>query len=602
MFEVTARSWTRPLAAVAGAAIGLLALGTDAASASTTGANDTGSYIVVLKESAGSTRTAAAQDTTDFGIEVTSVYASIDGYAAEMTGTERARLLADPTVAAVLPDQALRISGQVVPSGVQRIFATNNANIDADGIDDIRTDVDVAVIDTGVTAQADLNLVQAIDCTSGVCAPTTAPDDNGHGSHVAGTIGAIDNQVGVVGVAPGARIHSIKVCDARGTCNSSGVLAAIDWVTNHSDTIEIANMSLGGPDTVDSPVNRAIAASTDAGVLYVVAAGNNAQNAAAFAPANSPDAVTVSALADSDGRPGKQGGLTTCRRESDDNTATFSNFGADIDIAAPGVCILSTWKDGTLKTMSGTSMAAPHVAGAAALLASGPRDPQNRTDAEAIRARLLQTGNKDWTDSSPDTIQEPLLDVHDQEIFPEAVTVHSDNLESTTGGWVINATRTDTATSGRWQRAVPQSTRHANVNLQLATTTSGVTDLVTGATAGTNANTGDIDGGVTSTRSGTITVPNFARTTLSLDSYIAHLANTSSADFLRVTVVSNTQRAIALNKTGRVGIVQPANWTTNTFDLTSFAGQQVRILIEAADGGRENLFEAGIDNIQITQH
>jgi subtilisin family serine protease len=602
MFEVTASTWIRPLAAVAGAAIGFLALGTDVAGASTSGANDTGSYIVVLEETAGSASTAAAQDTHDFGIEVKSVYSSIDGYAAEMTGAERARLLTDPTVAAVLPDRALRISGQVVPSGVQRIFATNNANIDADGIDDIRTDVDVAVIDTGVTAQADLNLVEAIDCTSGTCAPTTAPDDNGHGSHVAGTIGAIDNQVGVVGVAPGARIHSIKVCDARGACNSSGVLAAIDWVTAHSDTIEVANMSLGGPDAVDSPVNRAIAASTDAGVLYVVAAGNNAQDAAAYAPANSPDAVTVSALADSDGRPGKQGGLTTCRRESDDNTATFSNYGTVVDIAAPGVCILSTWKDGTVKAMSGTSMAAPHVAGAAALLASGPRDPQNRADVEAIRARLLETGNEDWTDSSPDTVQEPLLDVHDQEIFPEAVTVHSDDLESTTGGWVVNATRTDTATTGRWQRAVPQGTRQGNVTLQSAITTSGVTDLVTGAAAGANATTGDIDGGVTSTRSGAITVPSFGRTTLSLDWYVAHLADTSSADFLRVTVVSDTQRAVVVNKTGRVGIVQPANWTTSSFDLSSFAGQQVRILVEAADGGRDNLFEAGVEDIQIVQH
>jgi subtilisin family serine protease len=326
-----------------------------------------------------------------------------------MTGAERARLLTDPTIAAVLPDQALRISGQVVPSGVQRIFATNNANIDVDGIDDIRTDVDVAVLDTGVTAQADLNLVEAVDCTSGTCVATTAPDDNGHGSHVAGTIGAIDNQVGVVGVAPGARIHSIKVCDAKGRCANSAVLAAVDYVTAHADVIEVANMSLGSPGP-NRPLDDAIALSVDAGVIHVVAAGNSNRDARDYSPASSPDAITVSALSDTDGRPGQAGPI--CGRNSDDTAANFSNYGPAIDITAPGVCILSTWHDGTLKNMSGTSMAAPHVAGAAALLASGTHDPTNRTDVETIRHQLLETGNTDWYESSPDQIQEPLLDLH----------------------------------------------------------------------------------------------------------------------------------------------------------------------------------------------
>jgi hypothetical protein len=149
---------------------------------------------------------------------------------------------------------------------------------------------------------------------------------------------------------------------------------------------------------------------------------------------------------------------------------------------------------------------------------------------------------------------------------------------------------------------VPQATRQDSITLQLATTTSGITDLVTGAAAGTTASTGDIDGGTTSARSGTITIPSHGRPTLSLDWYVTHLANTSSADHLRVTVISDTQRALVINKTGRVGITQPAHWTTSTYDLTNFTGQQVRILIEAADNGRENLFEAGVDDIEVVQH
>jgi subtilisin family serine protease len=598
-------SWARPLAAATAAAMAFLALGTDpagASSSSATGSDTTGTYIVMLADPAGSVRTAAIDDSADYGVEVKGIYShSIDGYVAEMTADERARLLQDPGVVAVLPDQTLRISGQVIPTGVQRIFATTNANVDIDGIDDNRINADVAVIDTGVTPQADLNVVASVDCSTGSCVETAASDDNGHGSHVAGTIGAIDNSVGVVGVAPGVRVHSLKVCNSLGECPTSGVLAAIDYVTAHADTIEVANLSLGGPGTVDSPLNQAIAGSTDAGVAYVVAAGNNAQDASAYAPANSPDAIAVSALSDSDGKPGKLGGQPTCRRESDDNAATFSNYGSVVDIAAPGVCVLSTWKDGTLKTMSGTSMAAPHVAGAAALLASGPRDPKDRADVDAIRARLLETGNTDWTDGSPDGIKEPLLDVSNQSLFPAPMTVLNDTLETTAGGWVVNAGRTDTATAGKFQRAVPQATRQGATALQLGTTTSGTFDLVTGAAAGRNASTGDIDGGVTSVRSGAIALPAGGKLTLSLRSYIAHLAATSSADYLRVTVVAGTQRTVVVNRKGTLGVNLAGTWTTSSLDLTPFAGQTVRILVEAADGGRDNLFEAGVDDILITQ-
>jgi subtilisin family serine protease len=374
-------------------------------------ADRTERYIVVLRDSAGSARTAAIEDGNEFGVEVKGVYShSITGYVAEMTDEERARLAADPDVAYMEPDGTMEIAGQVVPTGVARVDATTNANLDIDGIDDRRIDVDVAVIDTGVAPQPDLNVVESVDCTTGTCLPG-GTDDNGHGSHVAGTIGAIDNQIGVVGVAPGARIHSIKVCDAKGRCANSAVLAAVDYVTAHADVIEVANMSLGSPGP-NRPLDDAIALSVDAGVIHVVAAGNSNRDARDYSPASSPDAITVSALSDSDGTPGGTGGIQACRPDSDDTAAVFSNYGPAIDITAPGVCILSTWHDGTLKNMSGTSMAAPHVAGAAALLASGTHDPTNRTDVETLRPQLLETGNTDWYESSPDQIQEPLLDLH----------------------------------------------------------------------------------------------------------------------------------------------------------------------------------------------
>jgi subtilisin family serine protease len=178
-------------------------------------------------------------------------------------------------------------------------------------------------------------------------------------------------------------------------------------------------------------MDQAIARSVDAGVVYAVAAGNDDKDASGFSPANHPDVITVSALADFDGLAGG-GAAPTCRTDEDDTLANFSNWGSRIEIAAPGVCILSTWKGGTYNTISGTSMASPHVAGAAALLASGTNDPANETDVFAIRDTLMRTGNLDWTDDSGDGIKEPLLDVRNALVYAPAMV-------STGGGGTTNS-------------------------------------------------------------------------------------------------------------------------------------------------------------------
>jgi subtilisin len=326
------------------------------------------------------------------------------------------QIAADPNVAFVEANQEWSIDAQVIPTGLSRIFADTNPNLSINGVHDFTVDADVAVIDTGIDLDhPELNVVAAINCTlsgpsEGTCAGVK-DDGHGHGSHVAGIIGARDNTAGVVGVAPGVRLWAVKVLTNYGSGTTAQIIAGIDYVAAHADAIEVANMSLGG--TGESvAMDLAISNAVDAGVTFVLSAGNSNIDVNNYHPAGNPDAITVSALADYDGLPG---GLAapTCYADIDDTRANFSNYGAGVDIAAPGVCIYSTYMNGGYATMSGTSQAAPYVTGAAALLAS---TNLYATPAD-IKAQLIATGNFDWVDDSPDGILEPLLDVSDTTIY-----------------------------------------------------------------------------------------------------------------------------------------------------------------------------------------
>jgi subtilisin len=254
-----------------------------------------------------------------------------------------------------------------------------------------------------------LNVYKQVKFTS----EASLDDKNGHGTHVAGTIGALDNNAGVVGVAPGARIWSVKVLNAQGSGNMSDIIAGIDYVTANASSIEVANMSLGCECT-SAALNTAISKAVAAGVTIVVAAGNSAKDSTTYSPANHPDAITVSAIADFNGLAGG-GAASTCYSDVDDTFANFSNFGAPVDIAAPGVCINSTWKGSAYKSISGTSMASPHVAGAAALYIAKNGKPTNATGVANVRSGLIgagvsQTGTGGFI-GDPDSSHEPLLNV-----------------------------------------------------------------------------------------------------------------------------------------------------------------------------------------------
>lgn len=384
-------------------------------------------YIVVMHGPPGAARAeanhaAAADLARAYGLTAERTYGTaIVGFAARVPAGRLAALQRDPRVAYVETDDPVTIFAQTVPTGVRRIFADTNVNIGIDGVDDWRVDVDVAVIDTGIDFEhPDLNVVGGVKCSGGwpwnsKCV-SGGDDDHYHGTHVAGTIGAIDNGTGVVGVAPGARLWAVKVLDSRGSGYTSWIVAGIDWVAANADVIEVANMSLGGSGFNQAEYD-AIQGAVNKGVAFAVAAGNSDDDASNYSPAAFDNVLTVSALADFDGKPGGLGS-PTCRTDQDDTLADFSNWGSAVDIAAPGVCILSTYplEKGEYGTISGTSMASPHAAGALALLASR-NNPGNATDVYNLYDQVKNTGNFDWIDDSGDGIKEPLLDIGNTTLF-----------------------------------------------------------------------------------------------------------------------------------------------------------------------------------------
>ena len=373
-----------------------------------------------------------------YRIRATNIYdSSLGGFSADLTRTQVQALERNPAVATVMPDEPIsmddgsaraagvRTTAQPragVPAGIRRVGASRSNLSRVDGRDS-RTDADVAIIDTGVErGHPDLNVVGGYNCTSRN--RSKWGDDDGHGTHVAGIVGALDNRIGVVGVAPGARLWSVKVLDGNGHGMLSWMVCGINWVTAQRERgnsqrplIEVANMSIsfgGGSSDCDKQsrdwMHLAICRSVERGTVYVVAAGNEGHNARRNRPAAYDEVITVSAMADYDGRGGGHGSRAdSCpywTPERDDSFATFSNFGPDVDLIAPGRCILSTFFHRRYAWMSGTSMASPHVAGAAAVY----RAANPRATPRQVRMALIAAGTRDWrTKSDPDTTPERAL-------------------------------------------------------------------------------------------------------------------------------------------------------------------------------------------------
>jgi subtilisin len=344
-------------------------------------------YIVVLKDSAPEPGVVAAERGSALGFEPTAVYRSaIKGFSAPLSSTAVAALRDDSRVAFLSLDRALTAAGKpggsgggvaaTLPTGVDRIQADSSSSLAGNGSGSVS--VPIAVIDSGST-HGDLNVVGGKAC---VPKSTSYADGSGHGTHVAGIAAAKDDATGVVGVAPGAPLWSVRVLGNAGMGTTSSAICGVDWVTANAAAkgIRVANMSIAGVGADDGncghtnsdALHLAICNSVARGITYVVGAGNDARSLAGTVPASYDEVLTVTGMADFNGQPGG-GGANTCTSELDDTPDHLSNFadtwGPDTGhtLAAPSICIYSTYKGGGYTTMSGTSMAAPHVSGTVAL-------------------------------------------------------------------------------------------------------------------------------------------------------------------------------------------------------------------------------------------
>src|SRR5215813_8956984 len=502
----------------------------------------------------------------------------------------------------------LNNTGQVV-GGQTGIAGADISAVSAWDVSTGSSSIVVGVIDTGVdynhpdlaaniwSAPAAFSVTlggQTINCPAGshgfnavnnTCNPL---DDNNHGTHTSGTIGATGNNgSGVVGVNWSASIMGLKFLSASGSGNTADAIECINFavqakaIFGAQANLRILSNSWGGggfSQALLDAINRAN--SND--MLFVCAAGNNNSNnnTTAFFPANY-DAPNVVSVAATDNRDAK---------------SSFSNFGATtVDLGAPGTNILSTVRNGGFSVFSGTSMATPHVSGAAALVLS-----RCTLTTAQLKSNLLN--NVDPVSSlSGRTVTGGRLNV-DKAIRAcsgggnQPTTIFFDDFE-TSQGWTTNPNGTDTATTGQWARANPEDT-NSNGTKQQGTTVSGVNDLVTGPLAGASAGANDIDGGVTSIQSPAITLQGGTNFTLTFSYYLAHGTNSSTADFFRVRIVAGSAVTTVFQELGSTANVNAA-FTTATVDLSQFAGQTIRILIEAADNAGPSLVEAAVDDVRI---
>lgn len=543
-----------------------------------------GQYLVTLKDDgAGALEGARAKG------QVLRVYRHVlnGGFLAKLTPEQAEALAKDPRVALVEEDSVVTADNhgswgldRIDQRDGESLNSTYNYSFDGAG-------VHAYIIDSGIrgTHHEFAGRIGGGANFTGLSGGATT-DCAGHGTHVAGTVGGT-----TYGVAKQVTLHPVRVLDCDGSGSSSNTAAGIDWaISNHIEPA-VMNISIASTSTsVKNAVEDAIAV----GIVVSMSAGNDGINSCSSSRVNNlvPAVLNVGNVTQSDVK------------------SSSSNYGPCIDVWAPGNQIVSAGisSDTATATKSGTSMATPHVTGVAALYLdeygdAGMAEVHDAIIAAATTGELnsLGTGSPNrmlysffpppvtTTTTAPSTTTTTL----------PSGTVFFDDFE-TDKGWVVNPHGTDTATTGMWERGVPEPTSSSNGPYQL-TAYSGTHDLVTGRLAGTVVGSHDVDGGETSLWSPPIVLPTSGTITMSWRYYMAHGSDSSSSDYVRVYVYSETVGDTVRFFNG-LGATENdyAAWDTRSYDISAWDGETVRILIEACDCSGGSLLEAAYDDMLVS--
>ncbi|MCI0393485.1 MAG: S8 family serine peptidase [Chloroflexi bacterium] len=465
--------------------------------------------------------------------------------------------------------------------------------------------------------------------------PTIPNDGHGHGTHTTGTMVGDDGGTNQIGMAPGAKTVHCKNMTNGGSGSDATFTECFQW------DLAPWNLSGGSPDPTKAPhaitnswgyfggnvpaFEDEIAALRAAGIVVEVSAGNEGPGCATLrSPGDYSQSLTTGSVQHAGGTlPGTITSFSS-RGPSDLHPGDFIP-----DVMAPGESVRSSLPGTGYANWSGTSMSGPHVTGligliwdAAPSLIGDVAQTEQIIKDTAVRLTgqmgsncggNYTTGpNNDWGfgtinalaavqaaiepgEPTPTPSNTPPPPTPTSTPTPPPGAIFFDNFE-TNLGWTVNPNGTDTATGGLWERGDPESTNNSGPK-QLGTTVSGVNDLVTGRLGG-GANANDIDGGVTSIRSPNITLPASGSITLSFSYYLAHRNNSSTADFLRVSVVGSTTQVV-FEELGAAND-DDAAWATFSVTLNGFAGQTVYLLVQAADNAGGSLVEAALDDVRIT--